>query len=100
MCIAACNGFASLMVVRFFIGEFLSSSGRPSRNVPANISFAGALESAITPGFLLLISQYYTTSEHASRVLIWSVSTAATTLAVASADDSLSFSPTCTLLSL
>ena len=34
----------------------------------------GAAESAITPGFLLLISQYYTTNEHASRVLIWTVS--------------------------
>ncbi|KAL8276929.1 hypothetical protein RQP46_010657 [Phenoliferia psychrophenolica] len=51
MCIAACNSFASLAAVRFFIG---------------------AAESAITPGFLLLVSQYYTTNEHGSRVLIWS----------------------------
>ncbi|KAM0754452.1 MFS general substrate transporter [Meredithblackwellia eburnea MCA 4105] len=50
MLIAACHNFTELMVVRALIG---------------------AAESAISPGFLLIVSQYYTTNEHASRVLIW-----------------------------
>ncbi|KAM0787446.1 hypothetical protein ACM66B_003526 [Microbotryomycetes sp. NB124-2] len=49
--IAVCKNFAGLAAVRFFLGAF---------------------ESAITPGLLLIMSQFYTTREQASRVLIWS----------------------------
>ncbi|KAK4046306.1 hypothetical protein OIV83_006180 [Microbotryomycetes sp. JL201] len=49
--IAACKDFAGLAAVRFLLGAF---------------------ESAVTPGFLLIMAQYYTTREQASRVLIWS----------------------------
>ncbi|KAM0787445.1 hypothetical protein ACM66B_003525 [Microbotryomycetes sp. NB124-2] len=49
--IAVCKDFAGLAAVRFFLGAF---------------------ESAITPGFLLIMAQFYTTREQASRVLIWS----------------------------
>ncbi|KAK8183098.1 membrane transporter [Phyllosticta capitalensis] len=49
-CFAAANNFAGAMVVRFFLGFF---------------------ESAVTPGFVLFTSQWYTKSEQGMRTGIW-----------------------------
>ncbi|KAK4053373.1 hypothetical protein OIV83_001537 [Microbotryomycetes sp. JL201] len=49
--IAACHNFAQLAAVRCLMGAF---------------------ESAVTPGLLLVMSDFYTTREQASRVLFWS----------------------------
>ncbi|KAK4048372.1 hypothetical protein OIO90_005842 [Microbotryomycetes sp. JL221] len=49
--IAACKNFAQLAAVRFLLGAF---------------------ESAISPGLLLIMAQFYTTREQTSRVLIYS----------------------------
>ncbi|KAF7352775.1 CNF01220-like protein [Mycena venus] len=50
MCLGACNNFTQLAVVRFLLG---------------------ALESAITPGFLMMIASWYKRSEMTSRSLWW-----------------------------
>jgi ACS family allantoate permease-like MFS transporter len=49
-CMAACHNFAGAAAVRFFLGVF---------------------ESAVTPGFALLTSQWYKTDEQGMRVGIW-----------------------------
>ncbi|KAJ7781217.1 major facilitator superfamily domain-containing protein [Mycena metata] len=54
MCLAACNNFTQLAVVRFLLGAF---------------------ESAITPGFLMLVASWYKRSEMTSRSLCWMVMT-------------------------
>lgn len=50
MLIAACKNFTGLAIVRLLLG---------------------ASEAAITPGFLIITSQFYTTREQGTRVLIW-----------------------------
>ncbi|KAJ7047347.1 major facilitator superfamily domain-containing protein [Mycena alexandri] len=52
MCLGACNNFTQLAVVRFLLGAF---------------------ESAITPGFLMLVASWYKRSEMTSRSLCWMV---------------------------
>lgn len=49
-CMAATKNFAGAVVVRFFLGVF---------------------EAAVTPGFALFSSQWYTTTEQSSRIGIW-----------------------------
>ncbi|ERT01980.1 hypothetical protein HMPREF1624_00275 [Sporothrix schenckii ATCC 58251] len=49
-CMAAVNSFASAMAVRFLLGVF---------------------EAAVSPGFALFTSQWYTVNEQGSRVGIW-----------------------------
>ncbi|ODO07714.1 hypothetical protein I350_03288 [Cryptococcus amylolentus CBS 6273] len=50
MLLAACHNFAGLMVLRTFIG---------------------ALESCISPGFLLIVASWYKRQEHGTRSMIW-----------------------------
>ncbi|KAJ7890778.1 major facilitator superfamily domain-containing protein [Mycena leptocephala] len=50
MCLGACKNFTQLAVVRFLLGAF---------------------ESAITPGFLMMIASWYKRSEMTSRSLWW-----------------------------
>ncbi|KAJ6599046.1 major facilitator superfamily domain-containing protein [Mycena vulgaris] len=52
MCLGACNNFTQLAVVRFLLG---------------------ASESAITPGFLMVVASWYKRSEMTSRTLSWMV---------------------------
>jgi MFS transporter, ACS family, allantoate permease len=47
---AATTNFAGAVAVRFFLGVF---------------------EAAVTPGFALFSSQWYTTTEQSSRIGIW-----------------------------
>lgn len=49
-CIAACNDFASLAVVRFFLGLF---------------------EASVSPGFALFTSQWYKVNEQGARTGVW-----------------------------
>lgn len=49
-CMAACNSFGSAMAVRFFLGLF---------------------EAAVSPGFALFTSQWYTIKEQGMRTGIW-----------------------------
>lgn len=53
---AVCTNFASLMVVRFFLG---------------------GLEGAITAGFVLVTARWYQRDEHATRTAYWYVGNAA-----------------------
>ncbi|KAJ7498900.1 CNF01220-like protein [Mycena latifolia] len=50
MCLGACNNFAQLAAVRFLLG---------------------ASESAITPGFLMIVASWYKRPEMTSRTLLW-----------------------------
>lgn len=59
MCHAACNNFAGLMVVRFFLGAF---------------------EAAIAPGFSLVIGMFYTRREQPFRYGLWFCGGAVATL--------------------
>ncbi|KAJ6485043.1 CNF01220-like protein [Mycena vitilis] len=50
MCLGACNNFTQLAVVRFLLGS---------------------VESAITPGFLMMVASWYKRSEMTARSLLW-----------------------------
>lgn len=49
-CFAAVDNYAGAIVIRFFLGVF---------------------EAAVTPGFALFTSQWYTKKEQGSRTSIW-----------------------------